>query len=104
MATPELAAKTYKRLLHPITGVAPTSKRILEDVSGVWLAMNIVCEQKGVYVPGLAERSGRRYIKGSEKKRAVEAHVRKVSILLPIRRERQGCMPTSRACGQRKGK
>ena len=68
MATPELAAETYKRLLHPITGVAPTSKRILEDVSGVWLAMNIVCEQKGVYVPGLAERSGRHFIRGSGQK------------------------------------
>ena len=55
MATPELAAERYTRLLHPITGVALPSKRTLEDVSGVGLAMKIVCEQKGVYVPGLAE-------------------------------------------------
>ena len=68
MATPKLAVKTYKRLLHPITGVAPTRKRILEDISGVWLAMKIVCEKKGVYITGLAERSGGRFIKGSRKK------------------------------------
>ena len=30
--------------------------------------MKIVCEQKGVYVPGLAEQSGRRFIKNSGQK------------------------------------
>ena len=68
MATPKLAAEMYKRLLHPVTGVTPPSKRILEDVSGVWLAMEIVCKHKGAYVPGFAKQSGRRFIKNSEEK------------------------------------
>ena len=64
MATPELAANSYKRILHPVTGVAPISKRTLEDISGVWLAMYIIHDAQGVYVPGLAERSGRHYLPG----------------------------------------
>ena len=59
IATPELAAELCTRLLHLITGVALTSKRILEDISGVLLATKIVCEKKGVYVPGLTEQNGR---------------------------------------------
>ena len=53
MATPELAANSYKRILHPVTGVAPTSKRILEDISGVWLAMYIIHDAKGVLRTGV---------------------------------------------------
>ena len=68
MATPKLAAEMYKRLLHPVTGVTPPSKRILEDVSGVWLAMEIVCKHKGAYVPGLAKQSGPLFIKNSKEK------------------------------------
>ena len=68
MATPQLASQTYKRLLHPISGVTPTNKRIPEDVYGVWLAMKIVYLAKGVYVPGLAERSGCRFIEGPKQK------------------------------------
>ena len=54
--------------MDPIIGISPTSKRILEDVSGVWLAMYIVYEAKGVYVPGLGERSGHCYLKGPKQK------------------------------------
>ena len=64
MATPELAANSYKHILHPVTGISPTSKRILEDISGIWLAMYIIHDAKGVYVPGLAKRSGWRYMWG----------------------------------------
>ena len=66
MATPELASQAYKRLLDPMTGVAPTDKRIVQDITGVWMAMRIVYDAKGVYVHGLAERSGCRYIRVRE--------------------------------------
>ena len=64
MATPELAINSYTRILHPVTGVAPTSKRILEDISGVWLAMYIIHDAKGIYVLGFAERSKQRSLRG----------------------------------------
>ena len=45
------------------TGVVPSSKRILQDIKGAWQAMQVVCENKGVFVPGLAARTGRCYLK-----------------------------------------
>ena len=88
MSTPELAAQTYKRLLHPITGVAPSSKRILEDVSGVWLAMKIVYEKRVCTYRGWPSGVVAVLSRAPNKKRAVEAHARRVFILLPTRNER----------------
>ena len=50
-----------------ITGVAPPSERILQDIDGVWKAFKILAEAKGVYVQGLAERTGRHYMKSKMK-------------------------------------
>ena len=47
--------------------MAPSSKRILEDIEGVFAAMDIVVNNKGAYVHGLAERTGRRFIKMHKK-------------------------------------
>ena len=56
---------TFERLMDPdiYTGFVPSSKRILQDNEGVWQAMQVVCENKGVFVPDLAARTGCRYLK-----------------------------------------
>ena len=61
LATPKLGKESYLRILHPCTGCSPSPERINEDIGGVWKAMDIVRQHRGVYVPGLAERTGRRY-------------------------------------------
>ena len=63
MATPKLGKEPYLRIVHPITGCSPSADRINQDIDGVWKAMEIVQQLKGVYVPGLAERTGWRYEK-----------------------------------------
>ena len=67
MATPQLASSSYRRVYDPESGVAPSSERILQDIEGAFLSMKIVAERKGVFVPGLAERSGRRFMKSEQK-------------------------------------
>lgn len=62
MATPTEGARAYHRILCPINGVAPSSKRIVQDIEGVFTAMGVVQANKGCYVHGLAERTGRRFI------------------------------------------
>ena len=49
----------------PTKGVAPSSKRIVQDIEGVWKAMKIIYDKKGVYVPGLANRTGRRFFRNT---------------------------------------
>ncbi len=67
MATPALMSSAYHRVYDPVNGVSPSSKRILEDIYGVFVAMKIVVEKKGVYVQWLAEGTGRRFIKSKKK-------------------------------------
>jgi hypothetical protein len=55
LATPKEAARCYKRILDPITGVVPTSERILQDVNKAINALQVIFEAEGVYVPGLAD-------------------------------------------------
>lgn len=71
MATPRLCSENYRRVMDPdpYIGVAPSAKRIVQDFDGVWIAMKIICDAKGCYVPGLAERTGRRYIKSATRGR-----------------------------------
>ncbi len=54
MATPKEAARCYKRICNPITGVVPTLQRILQDVNKVITALHVIYNAEGVYVPGLA--------------------------------------------------
>ena len=63
IATPVLASLAYCHIYDPLDGVVPSSKRILEDIDRVFIAMQIVLENKGVYVQGLTDgslRPGRR--------------------------------------------
>ena len=55
MTTPKEAARCYKRILDPFTGVVPTSERILQDVNKAINALQVIFEAEGVYVPGLAD-------------------------------------------------
>ena len=64
MATPKLGASAYKRIFHPVTGVAPTSERIIQDIKAVFVNMKIIFDADGAHVPGLANRSGHRKVAG----------------------------------------
>ena len=54
LATPKEGASAYKRVWDPVNGVAPPSKRIVQDINKVVVAMKKIHEVKGVFVPGLA--------------------------------------------------
>ena len=60
LATPRLGAIAYKRIVHPETGVAPSSKRIIDDCERVWTSCRPILEARGAFVPGLADRRGHR--------------------------------------------
>jgi hypothetical protein len=55
MATPKEAARCYKRICDPSTGVVPTPERIVQDVNKVITALQVIYNAEGVYVPGLAD-------------------------------------------------
>jgi hypothetical protein len=55
MTTPKEALRCYKRILDPLTGVVPTSERILQDVNKAINALQVIFEAEGVDVPGLAD-------------------------------------------------
>ncbi len=54
MATPKEAARCYKSICNPITGVVPTSQQILQDVNKVITALHAIYDAEGVYALGLA--------------------------------------------------
>ncbi|KAL7534623.1 hypothetical protein ACHAXR_006003 [Thalassiosira sp. AJA248-18] len=62
MATPKQGELAYKRVWCPTTGVAPPSKRIIQDIMKVVGAMKQIHAQKGAFVPNLAQRPGDRHI------------------------------------------
>jgi hypothetical protein len=55
MTTPKEAAHCYNRILDPLTGVVPTSERILLDLNKAINALQVIFKAEGVYVPGLAD-------------------------------------------------
>ena len=67
MANPTEISKSYPCVFDPVAGVAPSSKRIIQDIDGVFDAIKIVAGKKGVYMQGLAEKAGRRYMKSKQK-------------------------------------
>ena len=54
MAMPKKAARCHKCICNPITGIVPMPEQIIQDVSEVITALQVIYEAKGVYVPGLA--------------------------------------------------
>ena len=66
METPKLGAREYTRVFYPDTGVAPIPHPIIDDIISVLLALHIIKEHKGVFVPGLTIRTGWQYLQNPE--------------------------------------
>ena len=66
LETPKLGAHVYTHIFDPDTGVAPLPHQIIDDISGVMHALHIIKEHKGVFVPGLAIRTRRRYLRNPQ--------------------------------------
>ena len=60
MTTPKEGSRAYNRIFDPVTGVAPTPSRIVEDIDRVFASKRVVFKARGAHVPGLANRSGHR--------------------------------------------
>ena len=69
LSTPKEGVSAYKRVFDPKDGVAPTSKRIVQDIHKVVNALAVIHREKGVFVPGLAggRTPGHRHTKTTEK-------------------------------------
>ena len=64
-ASPAIMLKSYLRILDPVTGVCPSSKRIIQDITRCWGShIDIICEHGGAAVDGIGSRNGHRDIKG----------------------------------------
>ena len=59
-STPRRMAKSYKQILDPITGVSPTSPRIIQDVQRIIASLWLVYEAKGILIN--ENIKGRRYV------------------------------------------
>ncbi|EJK62102.1 hypothetical protein THAOC_17300, partial [Thalassiosira oceanica] len=88
LATPKLGVATYLRIIdpRPFVGVSPTPRRIVQDIEGAWNAMFVVYQHRGVYVEGLATRTGHRHIKSKEKKNWGGARVKGDHSIAHLRR------------------
>jgi hypothetical protein len=77
LSTPKEGSRSYLRLYDPVNGIAPTSRRIIQDIEGVRAAMIKICDAEGAFVKGLADRAGKRHIScGSAKKKSGGKRVR----------------------------
>ena len=53
-ATTKVMLSSYKRVYDPETGVCPSSKRIVQDITRCWGEhLDKICKEKGGAVPGL---------------------------------------------------
>ena len=59
-AAPRLIQSAVKRLWDPDDGVAPSSKRIVQDILRLAENLQIIVENYGAVVPGVADRNGHR--------------------------------------------
>ena len=69
LATPLQASYAYRRLLHPVTGIVPSSKQIVEDIDKVFVNLQKIYECKGIKDTALAKRSGKRWESAGEERR-----------------------------------
>lgn len=70
LATPEEGTRAYLRVLDPgPKGVAPTSKRIIEDTEKILESLKRICDAKGTVVADINNRTGRRREPGMNRKR-----------------------------------
>jgi predicted flap endonuclease-1-like 5' DNA nuclease len=66
--TPNEIVKAITKLCHPVTGVVPTSRRIIEDVYRVVHCLKEIVKAGGGVVPNLVNRNGYRRMHGTGKK------------------------------------
>ena len=77
-STPNRIAKSYTRLLAPDeSGVAPSSERIIKDITQVVSSLKTIYEAKGVIVEGLGNRSGRIFDSGNKSDKHGDSRARK---------------------------
>ena len=58
--TPKQISKGILKIYDPLNGVAPSSKRIIEDVKRVLTSLTAIVEAGGKVVPGIVNRNGHR--------------------------------------------
>ena len=59
--TPQRLLHAYLRIVDPVSGVSPTSERIIQDVERCWdNHLWAIFEARGTVVPGLGSRNGHR--------------------------------------------
>ena len=60
---------SYLRVLDTLTGVCPSSERIVQDITKCWGEnLDQICYKRGGEVPGLGNRAGKRTLKGANKR------------------------------------
>lgn len=68
-STPKRMLHAYMRVLDPVTGVCPSSKRIVEDIKRCWgKNIDAIVKARGIRVPNLGCRSGKRAESGVDKR------------------------------------
>ena len=69
-STPQRLLHSYVRLLHPTTGIVPSSNRIMQDIKRVFHSMHRVREMEGCMIDeNYYKRSGRRFQNNGTRKR-----------------------------------
>ena len=60
---------SYLRVLDPVTGVVPSSDRIVQDINACWgNHLDMICAKGGGAVPNLGNRMGKRKLNGLKKR------------------------------------
>ena len=69
-STPKEISRAIHRLFDPVSGVAPTRARILQDINRIPLAARKIVQYCGGIVPGLADCNGhrRKKVRGNDKR------------------------------------
>ena len=63
LSTPKKISSAYLRVWNPsMGGVGPSSARIIQDIKKVVASMHQIYKAEGAFVPGLAQRPGKRHI------------------------------------------
>ena len=68
-ASPKVMLHSYMRVLDPVTGVCPSSERIVQDITRCWGEhLDMICAEGGGAVKEIGNRIGRRKLKGVKKR------------------------------------
>lgn len=68
-ASTKVMRESYLRVLDPVTGVCPSSKRIVQDITKCWgKHLDLICGVRGAAVKDLGNRVGKRKLEGVKKR------------------------------------